>query len=122
MKETLPALLAIAFASSGAASAASAASAATPPPLHVVIRDHAFIPRVARVKLGQPIVWTNTDQDPHTITSGANNTDDGRWVSSGLIPDGDTFTVRLRKVGTYPYFCKPHQFQDSMHGTIIVVR
>jgi plastocyanin len=101
---------------------AAAPVAETPQPVHVTIHDHAFVPRIVHVKPAQPIVWTNTDQDPHTITSGANNVDDGRWISSPLIPDGRTFTLRLRQPGTYPYFCKPHQYEESMHGTIVVAR
>jgi plastocyanin len=73
-------------------------------------------------KPGQPIVWLNTDQDFHTVTSGAGNVDDHRWKSSPPIPDGQTFSVRLQKPGTYPYFCLPHQFEASMHGTVIVAR
>lgn len=99
---------------------AAVAAAATLPPLHVAIRDHAFVPRVIHVKAGQQIVWVNDDQDPHTVTSGGNNVDDGRWKSSPLIPDGGTFKLSLVRPGTYPYFCKPHQFEASMHGTIVV--
>jgi plastocyanin len=99
---------------------AAVAVADAPPTVHVTIHDHTFTPRVIHVKVGQTIVWTNTDQDPHTVTSGGNNVDDGRWTSSPLIPDGQTFTLRIDKPGTYPYFCKPHQFEDSMHGTIVV--
>ena len=99
---------------------AAAISKETPQTVHVTIHDHTFVPRVIRVKAGQQIVWLNTDQDPHTVTSGGNNVDDNRWTSSPLIPDGHTFTLRLDRPGTYPYFCKPHQFEESMHGTIIV--
>jgi len=101
-------------------SAAAAAATEKLAVVHVIIHDHAFQPRVIHVKVGQQIVWINTDQDPHTVTSGANNMDDGRWKSSPLIADGQTFTLRLTRPGTYPYFCKPHEFEESMHGTIIV--
>ncbi len=90
--------------------------------VHVTIRDHTFVPAVVHVKPGQAIVWQNADQDPHTVTSGSQNVDDGKFVSSPLIPDGNTFTLRLARPGTYPYFCKPHQFEASMHGTIVVAR
>lgn len=98
------------------------AVAETSPTIHVTIRDHTFHPRVIHVKPGQQIVWTNMDQDPHTVTSGANNIDDGRWKSSPLIPDGGEFRLQLTRPGTYPYFCKPHEFEESMHGTIVVSR
>ncbi len=100
-------------------SIASPATAATPI-VHVAIRDHTFVPRVVHARVGQSIVWRNEDQDPHTVTSGTGNAGDGRWKSSPLIPDGSTFELALHRAGTYPYFCKPHQFQDTMHGTIVV--
>jgi plastocyanin len=90
--------------------------------VHVTIRDHTFSPAVVHAKPGQAIVWQNEDQDPHTVTSGSQNVDDGRFVSSALIPDGQRFTLRLTRAGTYPYFCKPHQYEASMHGTIVVTR
>ena len=90
--------------------------------VHVTIRDHTFVPAVVHVKPGQAIVWQNEDQDPHTVTSGSQNVDDGTFVSSPLIPDGKTFTLRLTRPGKYPYFCKPHQYEPSMHGTIVVAR
>ncbi len=90
--------------------------------VHVTIRDHTFTPAVVHVKPGQAVVWRNADQDPHTVTSGSQNIDDGKFVSSASIPDGATFTLRLMRPGTYPYFCKPHQYEASMHGTIVVTR
>ena len=99
---------------------AAAARADALQPVHVMIHDHAFSPRVIHVKAGQQIVWLNTDQDPHTVTSGGDNNDDGRFTSSPLIQDGQTFTLRLSRPGVYPYFCKPHQYEQSMHGKIVV--
>jgi plastocyanin len=97
-----------------------ALGAGTLPVVHVTIHDHAFVPRVVHVKAGQEIVWLNTDQDPHTVTSGTGGAGDDRWKSSPLIADGQKFTLSLTRPGTYPYFCKPHQFEEAMHGTIIV--
>jgi plastocyanin len=90
--------------------------------VHGAIRDHTFVPSIVHVRPGQAIVWQNMDQDPHTVTSGSENLDDRRFASSPLIPDGETFTLRLARPGKYPYFCKPHQYQASMHGTIVVAR
>ncbi len=96
------------------------AFAATLPTVHVTIRDHTFIPKIVHVKPGQPIEWTNSDEDPHTITSGTTDSGDDRWKSSDLLSYGKTFTLQLVHPGAYPYFCKPHQFEESMHGTIVV--
>jgi plastocyanin len=95
---------------------------AAPPAVSITIRDHTFVPRIVHVKAGAKIIWRNTDQDPHTVTSGGRNVDDGRWKSSPPIPDGETFTLRLTHPGRYPYFCEPHQYEASMHGTIVVER
>jgi plastocyanin len=91
------------------------------PQVVVTIHDHTFVPHSVRVRAGQTIVFVNTDQDPHTVTSGGRNLDDHRWKSSPLIPDGGRFTLRLTRPGSYPYFCLPHQYQPSMHGTIVVL-
>jgi plastocyanin len=101
---------------------AAARAASHLPVAHVTIRDHTFIPHEIHVKAGEPIVWSNADQDPHTVTSGADNVDDGRWESSPLIVDGGTFRLALTRPGRYPYYCKPHQYEASMHGTIIITR
>jgi len=90
--------------------------------VHVTIRDHTFVPAIVHVKPGEAIVWQNTDQDPHTVTSGSKDAGDAKFASSPLIPDGKTFTLRLTHPGKYPYFCKPHQFEASMHGSILVTR
>jgi plastocyanin len=102
------------------AAPAAAPVADTLQPVRVTIHDHTFVPNVIHVKVGQEIIWLNTDQDPHTVTSGSSGAGNGVWKSSPLIPDGQTFTLRLNHPGTYPYFCKPHQFETSMHGTIVV--
>jgi plastocyanin len=96
------------------------AAAQPPRPVLVTIRGHTFLPSVVHAKTGQPIVWRNDDQDPHTVTSGSQNSGDGRFASSPLIADGQTFTLRISRPGSYPFFCKPHQFEASMHGTIVV--
>ena len=70
-------------------------------------------PRVIawRVQPGEPIVWTNADAIPHTVTS-----DDGVWDSGDVAP-GQTYRLVLDKPGTYKYHCMHHPY---MIGTIVV--
>jgi plastocyanin len=85
----------------------------------VTIKNLAFVPKVIHVRAGTAVVWTNRDDVEHTVTSGT-TADDGTWKSSSLLPFGTSFTVRFAKRGTFPYFCKPHFYDPSMHGTVVV--
>lgn len=73
--------------------------------------DAWYRPDPIRVKVGQMVIWTNKDSDPHDVT--ARN---GTFVS-GPIPAGGTYRWVARKPGTYRYFCTLH---PEMHGEIIV--
>jgi plastocyanin len=83
----------------------------------VAIRTFQFAPDTVRVRAGTRVVWTNTDQIEHTITSGSLNAPDGHF--NGLVAkQGVTFSALFEKAGTYRYFCDRHRF---MTGTIIVI-
>lgn len=86
---------------------------------HVHIKDLAFGPKVVRVAPGTTVVWTNEDDVVHTVTSGT-TADDDRWTTSPGIAPGATFSHTFAGVGTYPYYCKPHFYNEAMHGTIEV--
>ena len=79
----------------------------------VRVRIHTFIFGPARLEVsrGTRLIWTNTDGDPHTVTS-----DKGVWASEAL-DTGDHFARVFKKAGTFPYHCSIHPF---MHGVIIV--
>lgn len=85
------------------------------------MHDIAFIPQSVTVSTGSTIEWANDDDMAHTVTSGVDR-DDGVWTSSPPIAPGGTFTLVLRKPGTYRYFCKPHVYSAAMHATIVVGR
>src|SRR5207244_2925921 len=61
-----------------------------------VIAGFGFAPTIT-VKAGQPVVWTNNDAVPHTVTS-----DTGLW-DSGDIAQGGTYTLTFDKPGVYNY-------------------
>jgi plastocyanin len=100
-------------------SLALSARANSSPHVRVHIKDMAFIPKVIHVRVGSTVTWVNEDDVAHTVTSG-NGSDDAKWVSSPLITTGKTFNVTFSKVGSFPYYCKPHFYDESMHGTVIV--
>lgn len=82
----------------------------------VSIRTFQFAPDTLRVKARTRVMWTNTDEIEHTITSGTPEARDGRF--NGVVGKrGATYSAMLEKPGTYRYFCDRHRF---MNGTVIV--
>jgi plastocyanin len=77
----------------------------------VAIKDYAFQKQVITVPAGTTVSWTNSDDDPHTVTA-----DDKSFDSKGL-GNGDSWTHTFTKPGKYTYHCSAHPF---MKGTIIV--
>lgn len=106
-------------ASAAFAPTAARAAGDTPTLVRIGIKDLAFTPKSARVAPGTTVVWTNDDDVVHTVTSGA-SADDDRWKTSPGIPPGATFSHTFAEAGTYPYYCKPHFYNENMHGTIEV--
>ena len=77
-----------------------------------------FQPGALTINAGDTVRWTNHDSVSHTVTSGTNCQDNGVWASSGLLSNGQTFSVTFNQAGTYPYFCMPHCFL-GMTGNIL---
>jgi plastocyanin len=97
---------------SGAGATASS-TASHPATKTVAISDYSFKPATIAVAPGTRIVWTNKDDDPHTVTA-----DDGSFDSKGL-GQGDAFGRVFAKPGRYPYHCSAHPF---MKGVVIVTK
>ena len=117
-----PAMLSFAFlAGCGSPSAGGANATPTIPAgttVHVTVfatksghPDALYVPDPIRVRVGQMIIWSNTDTDPHDVSA-----DDGSFYS-GPIGTGGSWQWKATKPGTYPYTCTLH---PDMHGTIIV--
>jgi plastocyanin len=66
------------------------------------------------------IVWHNTDEILHTVTSGLieNNIKGKEFDSSIILPDM-TYVHTFSEIGEYPYFCILH---PAMAGKIIIVK
>jgi len=77
----------------------------------VTIDNFAFSPATLKVKVGQKVSWTNTQQGvAHTVTA------DGGTFDHPM-PSGATFSFAFAKTGTFAYHCTIH---PSMHATIVV--
>jgi plastocyanin len=77
----------------------------------VVIKNFDFHPMTLTVAAGTTVTWTNSDGEPHTVTS-----IDGLFRSGGLDQD-ESFKFKFDKPGTYKYVCSIH---PRMMAEIIV--
>jgi plastocyanin len=74
-----------------------------------------FSPKTLTSSVGATVIWKNTTQAPHTVTS-----DDGTSFNTGdstPVAPGTTFSFKFTKAGTFAYHCG---FHPSMTATIIV--
>jgi hypothetical protein len=67
------------------------------------------------------IVWHNTDEILHTVTSGFGISDNlkGKIFDSSIIIPDRTYNHTFSEKGEYPYFCILH---PAMVGKIIIIR
>ena len=67
-------------------------------------------------------MWTNSDNNLHTVTSGTPNAEDvGGAFDSGLtalITPAKTYSHKFTNTGEFTYFCRVH---PTMIGKIVVV-
>ena len=78
----------------------------------IEIHDFAFSPKEITVPVGARIVWTNRDDEPHTVVSAT-----GAFKPSQALDTDDSFSTVLDKPGTYAFFCGIH---PMMVGKIVV--
>ena len=73
----------------------------------------AYCPETVTVAAGAEVAWTNADLAPHTVTyDGPEGS-----VDSGSMVQGQTWSARFGRPGTYRYYCRYH---PGMTGTIFV--
>src|SRR5487761_1930853 len=84
---------------------------------HVGVDGSGFSPATLTVKVGDTVVWENTDVTDfsHTTTSDLSFFDPNYWDYT-LVSSGDTFSRTFNNVGTFSY----HDTADIGTGTIIV--
>ncbi|MGN6607804.1 MAG: cupredoxin domain-containing protein [Jatrophihabitans sp.] len=125
----LGALLGATACSSSGGGAAPATSSAPPVSGPVVsLKGLMFNPAVLTVKVGTTVTWRNDEPITHTITAGqVTGVDRTTGLRSGQHPSGlfdrrlagqgDTFSYRFTKAGTYSYYCDIHY---GMNARVIV--
>lgn len=80
----------------------------------VEIKDYAYSPKTITVKAGTTVTWTNKDSVRHDVTSDNESADAPK---SELLANGETYSFKFNKPGTYTYHCTPHPY---MKATVIV--
>ncbi|MBR9990700.1 MAG: hypothetical protein KFH98_13150 [Gemmatimonadetes bacterium] len=88
-----------------------------------------YAPASAQARVGQTVVWRNPSTMAHTITADPALASNAGSVSlpagaepfaSPLVATGGSYSRTFMVVGTYRYFCQPHE-GAGMIGTIVVV-
>jgi plastocyanin len=77
----------------------------------VAIQNFAFSPQVIVVAPGTTVIWTNADEDPHTVTA------NDKGFHSAAMDTDETYSFTFTKPGEFAYFCSLH---PHMTGKVIV--
>ncbi len=80
---------------------------------NVTISNFKFTPNLAKLRIGDSVLWTNDGPSSHTTTSDAPLS---LW-DSGTLGPGQTFSWPFNAGGAYYYHCAIHA---NMHGIIAV--
>ena len=79
----------------------------------MAIKNFAFVPAAITVPVGTTVTWTNTDEEPHTVSA------TGGPFHSAALNTGATYRYTFTKPGQYRYLCTIHPF---MRATVVVTR
>lgn len=82
-----------------------------------------FVPKLVNIQLGldNHVIWTNSDQTPHTVTPDHRHEDSysGDFGSPGVVKPGETYEFLFTEEQEVAYHCSPHPW---MTGTIHVTK
>jgi plastocyanin len=92
--------------------AAQSTSATVQVKIVEVNNKYSFEPATITVPKGAKIVWTNTSDAPHTVTS-----DTSAFTASSTLSQNQTFSMMATTAGTFAYHCSVHTY---MKATIVV--
>jgi plastocyanin len=70
----------------------------------IKISDFSYQPGTLTIEAGSKVTFTNLDPVKHTVTAKDNSFD------SGLLGQGETFSMTFTKPGTYQIYCIPHPY------------
>jgi hypothetical protein len=76
------------------------------PALTITISNYVFDPPVAVVPAGTLVTVKNTDAVPHTFS--------GNHLDSGILDNGNSFTVEFTTPGTYRFYCAIHTYMNGV--------
>ena len=94
---------------SSPAPATSTASGGGGGTVTIDMKNIAFNPASATVKVGQTVKWVNQDSAPHNVTGGP--------LKSKTFGNGGSYTFTPKKAETISYVCTVH---PGMKGTLTV--
>jgi plastocyanin len=77
---------------------------------NVSITDSGYIPQNITVQPGDTVVWLNSGNTQHTVTS------DNNMFNSGILSPGSTYSYTFSSVGTNQYYCTLHP--TTMRGMV----
>jgi plastocyanin len=89
-----------------------------------------YVPQKLKISVGTTIVWKNTGQTLHDVTTVAESAQKKSDVEmpvgakpfdSGFMPPGGTFQYTFTVPGRYVYLCIPHE-KDGMLGEVEVTK
>ena len=101
--------------SSDSSSAGSGAGPAQSGTTAIDIKEFAFVPAQAMVKVGTTVTVTNQDDATHTITSGSTDNADGLFDLK--LQRGASGPLVLNQAGDISYFCAIH---PGMKGKLTI--
>ena len=78
------------------------------------MKDIKYVPAAATAKVGDTVLWTNSDAVAHTVTKTGGP---GPNFDSGTIPAGGTYAQTVKMPGKIDYVCTIHPNQT---GTLTV--
>lgn len=79
----------------------------------VAIEEFAFTPAEITIARGTKVMWTNKDDEPHTVADASPR----KAFKSMALDKNETFSLVFKEAGTFPYFCSLH---PHMMATVIV--
>ncbi len=88
--------------------------------------DTDFAPQELTVKVGTLVKWTQTGDQPHSVTAVDDTFDSspecGPIESDSCLSEGSEFEFTFDKAGTYDYYCRVHGLPDGtgMFGSVTV--
>jgi plastocyanin len=99
---------------SGPSGAQDSGSNAAKGDVTIDMKNIKYVPAAAKAKVGDTVLWTNSDTVAHTVTKTGGP---GPNFDSGTIPAGGTYSQTVKTPGKIDYVCTIHPNQT---GTLTV--